>query len=205
MTRTNILLGLGLAIGVAAVRAQGTAAFQYWSGSTEQQLIASVEREAATFPRDPALPLRMKKAFASADMEGSPERKCVAGSGTGPLRSGEFIIGGQLSGVDTRHRIRSVAPKIWWSPLHHAPKMELLVRARQVDRGGGEYRFHGVTVAWGVPSAGEDVPENEREYFFPSGIEFLHSGKWNIVATQGPDWGCFILTLASPIGTSSTR
>lgn len=200
MTRTTILLGLGLAIGIGPFGTQGTPALQYWSGSTEQQLVATVEREAASFPRDSALPLRMKKAFTSTDIAGSSERKCVAGSGSGPLRSGEFIIGGQLSGVDSRQRIRSVAPKIWWSPLHHAPKMELVVRARQVERGGGEYRFHGVTVAWGVPSAGENVPENEREYFFPSGIEFLHSGKWIIVATQGPDWGCFILTLASPIG-----
>lgn len=199
MVRTFALLGVGaLSLGVARVPWQAGSSPQYLSGSTEQEIVAAAEREAIVFPTDTRVPNRMKRVFTARGTQGTAERKCVAGSGVGPLRSGEFVIGGELSGKDPRDRGKRVAPKIWWSPLHHGPKMELLVRARRLEA-SGEYRYVGVTVAYGTGGPGQQVPEEEREYFFPSSIEFLHSGRWVIVATQGSDWGCFVLTMPSPL------
>jgi len=191
MVRMIMLLVVGLWIGVVPSVEQG-------EGNSQADLVSSAEREAATFPVESGLPRRMKKVFASPDTPGTTARKCVTGSGRGPLRSGEFVIGGELSGQDPEDPRRRVAPKLWWSPLHHGEKMELLVRARRVGS-GGEYRFHGVTVAHSSSGPNQLVPEAEREYFFPSAVEFLHSGTWVVVATQGSDWGCFILTMPSPV------
>ena len=58
---------------------------------------------------------RMKKAFTSVEIQGTSARKCVVGGGLGPLRSGEFVIGGELSGKDPQDRGKRVAPKVWWS------------------------------------------------------------------------------------------
>lgn len=196
MVRTIALLGVGLWIGIAPLTGQTGTAPQDLSGSSAAEIVAAAEREAATFPVEARLPRRLKSVFASPDTQGTAARKCVAGSGRGPLRSGEFVIGGELSGQDPKDPRKRIAPKIWWSPLHHEANMELLVRARKVET-RGEYRFHGVTVAHGLPNPNHAVPEEEREYFFPSGIEFLHSGTWVLVATQGADWGCFILTMPS--------
>lgn len=197
MVRTIVLLVVGTLISVAPLSSQGPATLQL-SGSLESEIVAAAEREVATFPLKAEPPRRMKKLFTSADTHGTGARRCVAGIGRGPVRSGEFVIGGELSGKDPRDTRKGVAPKIWWSPLHHGPKMELLVRGRHVGA-GGEYRFLGTTVAHSSQGPNQQTPIEEREYFFPSGIEFLHSGKWVVVATQGSDWGCFILTLPSPV------
>jgi hypothetical protein len=199
MLRVLVLICVGATLSGAVPRlTQIAPALPYLSGSTEAEIVAEVEREALGFPVESQPPIRLKKEFTpQAPTEGTAERKCVAGGGAGPLRSGEFVIGGELSGPDPSARKRAVAPKIWWSPLHHGPKMELLVRARRVDS-AGEYRYHGRTVVYGSGGPGRTVPLDQREYSFPSGVEFLHSGKWIVVATQGSDWGCFILTMPSP-------
>ncbi len=197
MTRiVAVVAGIFFLGGAAVGLAQGPSALPSLSGKTEADIVAAAEREALTFSADSRAPARLKKAFTLPGPSGTAERRCVEGSGLGPVRSGEFVIGGTLSGPDPSARGRGVAPKIWWSPLHHSATMDLVVRAR---RGGSseEYRFHGTTVAWGS-SPGQTVPESEREYFFPSGIEFLHSGRWVVVATQGSDWGCFILNMPVP-------
>ena len=191
-----VVAGVALLGGVWASRDQAPSPLLYLSGKSEADIVAFAEREALAFPVDSGVPTRLKKVFAFPIPSGTAERKCVEASGLGPVRSGEFVIGGSLSGPDLIGRGMGVAPKIWWSPLHHSATMNLVVRAR---RGGSaeEYRFHGMTVAWGA-GAGQPVPEGEREYFFPSGVEFLHSGRWVAVATQGSDWGCFILNLPQP-------
>ncbi len=203
MLRTTVLLGVGLVIGLAAAPDQNASPFASLSGASESEIIAAAEREAAAFPVATELPRRMKTVFTSSETQGTAERRCVSGSGPGPLRSGQFVIGGELSGKDPQDPRKRVAPKIWWSPLHHESKMELLVRARRVET-SGEYRFQGNTVAYGSAGPNQDVPVGQREYFFPSGIEFLHSGKWVVIATQGSDWGCFILTMPAPVSAAAT-
>ncbi|MGE3343823.1 MAG: hypothetical protein AB7L71_10340 [Vicinamibacterales bacterium] len=177
---------------------QSNSQSQYLAGNTVEQIVASAELHGRGFPVDPSMPMRMPAIFASAAAAGTSERRCVKAAGQGPVRSGEFVISGELSGFlypDPRRR----GVKIPWSPLHHSSNMELLVRARRVGA-AGEYRYIGVTVAHGSREPGQPVPLEEREYFFPSAIEFLHSGTWVVVATQASDWGCFVLTLPDPSG-----
>jgi hypothetical protein len=167
-------------------------------GSSEQEIIETAERAAARFPVEATPPKRIKAEFDSEDVAGTAERKCVAASGRWPLRSGDFVIGGELSGPSQQDVAKRLAPKIWWSPLHHRPEMALRVQARRLDR-GGEYLFYSTTVAHSAEDPHVEVPVNEREYFFPTAIEFLHSGRWIVVATSGSDWGCFILALPAPV------
>src|SRR5688500_698223 len=63
----------------------------------EAQLIAAVERGGALFPRA-ASPAPPKSIFTTVE-KGSAERRCVEGTEAGPVRSGEFVIGGQLGGT----------------------------------------------------------------------------------------------------------
>jgi hypothetical protein len=199
MTRFTLLSKITFFASAAfAVFPQSTPSQPLLSGTTKEEIVASAEREALSFPVDPTPPARLKVAFTPGKTAGHVERKCVTGAGLGSIRSGEFVIGGELSGQDPRETRKRVTPKIWWSPLHHSAAMQLLVRGRRVG-GGGEYRWLSVTVAHGLPAPGVHVPESEREYFFPSGIEFLHSGTWVLVATQGSDWGCFVLTMPWPV------
>lgn len=198
MLRNIVLLGLGISIGVSLPAEQVVSKLGYLTGSFEHELVESAERDAAAFAVDLGRPDRIKRVFTSPDLQGTSARKCIVGAGRGPLRSGEFVIGGELSGPASQDLLKRVAPKIWWSPLHHGAEMDLLIRARRVGQ-GGEYRFHSVTVASGSHGPSLELPEEQRDYFFPSAIEFLHSGKWLVVATSGSDWGCFILTMPSPV------
>jgi len=165
-------------------------------GKSDAEIVKAVEQEALVFPSE-AAPSRLKRAFSAARSSGSERRVCTEASGVGPVRSGEFVIGGELSGPVSNNGPKRIAPKIWWSPLHHSGSMQLDVRARRLGS-PEEYRFHSTRVAWSAASSARPVPDNDKEYFFPSGIEFLHSGRWLLVATQGADWGCFILTLPVP-------
>ena len=196
MFRSLLVIVAGLTASWVSADSQQSLSSTYLRGSTEREIVAAAEQEAGVYPTSTRPPQRLKALFASPETPGTPDRRCVVGRGSGPLRSGEFVVGGELSGTDSPDPRKRAAPKIWWSPLHHQPKMELLVRARRVGA-DGEYRFVGVTVAHAATGPGAVIPEAEREYFFPSGIAFLHSGTWVLVATQGPDWGCFVLTMPS--------
>ena len=119
----------------------------------------------------------------------------------GPIRSGEFVIGGMLGGTSALRVGR--AGKVWWAPLHQSRDMPpLVVRGRHLTavRGPGltvpadTVRHVKSNVAWPVTSGAPPVPEAEREYFFPSGITVPQGGRWLLIATSGENWGCFIIT-----------
>jgi len=85
--------------------------------------------------------------------------------------------------------------KVWWAPMHHTAQMRLLVRGRRA--GSGETTdFRSSDVSWPIPRRGDVVPVSERAYFFPSGVVFSSAGTWVLVAIQGSDWGCFVLTVS---------
>ncbi len=149
---------------------------------TVEQLRAEAAAEGAAFAR----------ASNASDASAAP-RVCVEAFEMGPARSGEFTIGGNLAG--TSAMIAGHTGKVWWAPLHHARNMPpLVVRGRSVTT-GDTVRFASANVAWPVGPGLVRVPEAERKYFFPSGITIPTAGRWLLIATSGPNWGCFILTV----------
>ncbi len=187
-----------LAIGSAELHGQPIP-----NGADAAQIIASAESEGAAFRRLPK-PAVVTTMFASppeqvvfeeffgravipVKNQHTENRTCAVGYGMGPVRSGEFIIGGQLSG-----RVAMVAGqrgKVWWAPLHHARIMPpLLVRGRNLSAPNDTVRFITRMVA-------QTVGQAPLQYFFPSGILVPRPGRWLMVATSGANWGCFILAV----------
>jgi hypothetical protein len=159
-------------------------------GTSESELVANAHAEGNIFPR--AEIRREPYPDFAAVQNGSAERRCVEGTEKGPIRSGEFVIGGQLQG--------SVAMpagqpgKIWWSPLNHSMNMPPLeVRGRSLVEVADTLRFTTGRVGWPSAPGAPPVPEAEREYFFPSGITLPKPGRWLVIATSGENWGCFIV------------
>ncbi len=152
------------------------------------ELIRSAEATGASAARVTDMPAMVPRLFAN-DAAGSKERKCSDSRtvARGPLRSGEWVIGGNLS-VDTY--LAGAPLKIWWAPLHHGPQMHLLVRGQLAGSIADTVRYESRDVSWPGNTA---VPESEREHFFPSGISFPKAGTWVVTVSQGPDWGCFVI------------
>ena len=155
--------------------------------TTAMALIASVEAEGARHVRRAAT--NLPPSFKSSS--GTAERVCVIGDEMGPVRSGDFLIGGHLGGsVATRGGRQG---KVWWIPLHNTEKMPpLVVRGRKLTAPTDTFRFTTSVVAY--PNSQGSLPALRREYFFPSGITIPTTGTWVIVATSGANWGCFVLT-----------
>jgi hypothetical protein len=174
--------------------------------------IAAAEEEGAAYPRGPALG-HVSAAFAGRPI-GTAMRKCVSGPSRrteqDPLRaaafwympttirSGDFVIGGQIGGTTPPSAGRE--SKIWWVPYNnpHENSTTLLVRGARLDHPGDTIRYAQPDHAWPAGRiwrpATRDGPETEA--FFPSGIALPRPGRWLLIATAGDDWGCFILTAA---------
>jgi hypothetical protein len=153
------------------------------SGSSEAQIKTEAETEGAAFTR--------LSTGASAD---AAPRVCVTAFEVGPARSGEFTIGGNLAGLSGMYAGHQ--GKVWWAPLHNARNMPpLVVRGRSLTTPQDTVRFTSSNVAFPVVHGAPPVPEAERKYFFPSGITIPQRGRWLVIATSGPNWGCFILTV----------
>jgi hypothetical protein len=102
------------------------------------------------------------------------------------LRSGEFIIrSGILTPVTQRPPF---GYKILWVPLHSPFEFRstLLIRAARLASPSDSLRQ---TVADAAYQPGAP----RRESGFPSLVDFPRGGRWLVVATAGPDWGCFVL------------
>jgi hypothetical protein len=157
---------------------------------TEAELIAKAERDGASFP-PAASPSR--PGFILPTFERGSDRRCVEGTEAGPVRSGEFVIGGQLGGSKAMTAGR--VGKVWWAPLNHSLTMgPLLVRGWYLGTPADSMRFTSSNVAWPVTRGAPPIPDAEREYFFPSGISLPRAGRWLVVATSDQNWGCFIIS-----------
>lgn len=184
-----------LAVGSGELRAQPLAIPR---GANAAQIIANTEADGAAFRRVPnptVLPttfMSLRDQRRGADLFGRENehaegRTCAAGREIGPIRSGEFVIGGNLSGRAAMEAGRS--GKVWWAPLHHGRKMPpLLVTGRSLSAPRDTLRFITSLVA-------RTTGQPPRQYFFPSGIMVPKPGRWLMVATSGANWGCFILTV----------
>jgi hypothetical protein len=177
-----------LVLGVSCERA--SAHLPPPQGSTLAELVAFAEGEGARYPVDPTPPALIPYSHRK-EFDPTAPRMCAESSGMGPARSGEFVIGGFLNVEDY---VPGRPLKIWWAPLHHSKDMTLVVRGTRVGSPSDTLRFVSSHIAWNTDATGIDIPESKREYFFPSGVSFPSAGTWVVIATQGSDWGCFILT-----------
>jgi hypothetical protein len=161
------------------------------SSQRADSLVAAAEAAGAAHPRA----ARLRQLPASWDASawwGSSDRKCVAARGRGPIRSGDFIIGGALG--DQPAILPRVPAKIWWAPLHNSEHMDSLVVVGQRLSPPMQIRLSFGLVAFPVTPQARAEP-GAREYFYPSRTVIPDWGQWLLVASSGPNWGCFIVTL----------
>lgn len=175
--RTLSYVALVTAFAAAAAQ-DSTATRPIPNGSNEAAIVAAAEAEGQRYP----------------DGGKMQARKCATSYEMGPSTSGEFTIGGNLSGTMAL-RARQVG-KIWWSPLTNSAKMPpLVVRGRDLSTLTDTVRFSSSSTAFPVGPVGTArPPESQRQYFFPSGFSVPRAGRWLVIATSGKNWGCFILT-----------
>jgi hypothetical protein len=122
------------------------------------------------------------------DLPGSAEYRCVRVGHHRDVRSGGFRAGNfgadeQLFTNTYWQTKRHTQVKIYWIPLHVAHMPELAVRATLLPGRAVTRTYRQSQVAAG----GGDV-------FYPSGVPIPVPGTWELVATAGPNRGCFIVT-----------
>lgn len=142
---------------------------------------SSVEDSARDYPNAPPpanLPALFEKTSA-----GVSDRECVDVGDDDIVRSGEFVAGNFRPYIKN-WKTDGQYDKIWWVPLHQGRMQSLTVKV--TSSGGGRnnhtHRF-------------SDLAGNEDGAFYPSEIPIPENGNWRLVATSGPDWGCFELDL----------
>ena len=117
---------------------------------------------------------------------GSPERTCVSVSGFNSARSGDFLA----SGFGEYDQVwRAGLGTISWQPTNvtNAKEPPLVVRATRLDFGIATRVFEFSAIS---RSAGGNT------LVYPTGAHLPTSGTWMLVATAGPNWGCFLLAVA---------
>jgi hypothetical protein len=125
---------------------------------------------------------------------GTSERKCVDVDRVNVARSGDFVAGP----FQRYNEIWSQGyGKLWWEPavLSGRDTLPLTVRVTRLDAPGTAAVFSQPFLAHGVapPSNTRTSPD-----FYPSGIHVATAGRWLFVATAGPNWGCYVLTVGVP-------
>ncbi len=141
------------------------------------------ETGAKTFARVP--PPDKPPALFEGKTAGASARECVEVEDD-VVRSGEFVAG------NFRPFIRSWSDlergKIWWAPLHQESMKGLKVEAIPLVNEGKQrtYSF-------------PDRASNSNGAFYPSEMDLSAAGYWRLVATSGPDWGCFDLDVTTKV------
>jgi hypothetical protein len=115
------------------------------------------------------------------------ERKCFAATGYNPARSGDI----SARGFDIYNDLWTIGyGKIAWETPNAtpgaAPAPLMTVRATRLDPPGA-------TRVFDVHAVEQSTAGNTL--FYPSGIHLPTSGTWMLVATAGPNWGCFLHTV----------
>jgi len=113
---------------------------------------------------------------------GDAPRTCVGAFSIGPLRSGELLVGGEIGGADAvKGSVR--AAKVWWMPKYPVRNDSLVVRAALLGSPSDTMRIVMTTWAWS---------SQKGPWFYPSATRLPKTGRWLVVATSGPNWGCFV-------------
>jgi hypothetical protein len=125
-------------------------------------------------------------------MPGSVAYRCVPVGHHRDVRSGGFLAGN--FGADERgfaaiyqQTRRHSEVKIYWIPLHvgHMPELDVQATVLPGQAVTRTYRQSQVATAGGV-------------VFYPSGVPIPLPGTWKLVATAGPNRGCFIVAIPAP-------
>ena len=166
------------------------------AGPTKLSDIREAEDEGEDHPTSPP-PERMAPVF-ERTVGGDTGRACVEMSGRGPTRSGEFVS----EVFYLYEEAGEWGVKMPWAPLHLQEEIFANGNARGVV----------------VRAASRDKPSRIRTRRFTavSGFEELGSayasyvrlpgeGPWRMVASSGPDWGCFDLEPAEITGAGFGR
>jgi hypothetical protein len=112
-------------------------------------------------------------------------RRVVVGTS---VRSGEFVIGGQIATPPGR------PAKAWWKPLVSTMDMTLLLRGRRLGGTPADtLRFETAEVV--APLHSETLEPYADEAAFPAGNFFPSAGTWVVVATSRRNWGCFVISV----------
>jgi hypothetical protein len=160
---------------------------------------ADVEREAQSYPQAP--PPKELPANFEQEHPGSSERECVYVNPLldevgrdGAIRSGQIVAG------PFGHFVRGWNPyienKLWIAPLHTGGMPGATIQRVPLDgqRGMSAVRYE--QVAWTAEAASQESAEARSTRFYPGGLKLPEAGRWRLVVTSGPDWGCFELTLS---------
>lgn len=107
----------------------------------------------------------------------------AAGPRTSSIRTGDFVVGAEIGSL-----MAGRAQKVYWVTLHEprGSGIELVVRAARLGPDatpGDTVRFTQSRISVLIPS-------------YPTAFSLPSPGKWLVVATSGPDWGCMIM----PVG-----
>ena len=116
---------------------------------------------------------------------GITERNCAQVGEHATVRSGEFVAGDfQAYRAGWRPNLPADQGKLWWAPLH-TDMSGLTLYATLLDDPAVSrvYQF------------GAAAGSNANGSFYPSAVPLPQPGRWRIVATAGPDWGCFDLAV----------
>jgi hypothetical protein len=115
---------------------------------------------------------------------GTKDRKCVEVTDGDIVQSGDFIVGSFR--FFASHWQLNRARKLWWMPRYLSTgqlRSPLLVQANGLDRPGGVTTYRREALVRG----------NGGLYFFNTDFGLPEAGKWLLVATSGPNWGCFVV------------
>ena len=117
--------------------------------------------------------------------QGTTERTCVDADKASIAQSGDFIAGPFALYNENWHNGYG---KLVWQPavVSAAAPATLTVRARRLDAQDQARVFEGF-----VPTYSRAGPTK----FYITGVHLPSTGRWLMVATAGPNWGCFLLTV----------
>ena len=145
--------------------------------------VAKAEAEGKKWP-SVSVPSTQPESGGTRSLLGEAPRTCVGAYSIGPIRSGDFLVGGEIGGADAVNgSVR--AAKVWWMPKYPVRNDSLIVRAALLGSPSDTMRLVMTSWASSGPSKGP--------WFYPSATRLPKSGRWLVVATSGPNWGCFVL------------
>jgi hypothetical protein len=166
-------------------------------GEWTNSLAFNVARDARVYPRQP--PPEEPPPYFKERLAGTGERECVDVDALrrtgrpdrydswGWFRSGEFAAGNLVRGIEQRN---PYVTRVWlsWEPLHARRMPGLLVWAVPVTGSTGMIPYREFEVRESV--------KDPRFHYYTGSLDLPAPGRWRLVATSGPDWGCFEFTLS---------